>query len=143
MALELVIGIAVLAAVVGGGIGYVLAGRGSGKARVAELERSLASAQQELADYKQQVFGEFAETADKFRALDKSYNDLHRQLAESSVALCGDAGTQLLTAPEQESLQVLEEDIVVGESVAEEDHEVPTLTQVAEEPADEPERKSA
>ena len=115
MALELVVGIAVLAALAGGGIGYVLAGRSMGSARVAELEQSLAGAQEELAEYKQQVFGQFAETADKFRALDRSYHDLHRQLAESSVALCGDAGTQLLEAPEHESLEADAEVVVDAE----------------------------
>ena len=65
--------------------------------RIAELETALDAAQSELADYKGEVFGQFAATAEKFRALDKSYNDLHRQLAESSVALCGDSATPLQT----------------------------------------------
>ena len=153
MAMEFVIGIAVAALLLGALVGYFLPGGNKKKARVAELEGALESAQDELAEYKREVFGQFAQTADKFRALDKSYNELHRQLAESSVALCGDAATPLLEAPgDQVSPEVANEtdaqldadqagesapddlvapaesindSIVVGES-----DEVPTLTDV-------------
>ena len=124
MAVELVIGIVLVALLAGVGIGYYLLGTGranKAKAAVTELESALETAQTELADYKRDVFGEFAQTAEKFRALDKSYNDLHRQLAESSVALCGDDGTLLLESPEAPSLDVVEdqladEEIVVAEA---------------------------
>jgi uncharacterized membrane-anchored protein YhcB (DUF1043 family) len=104
MAIEFVVGIGVGALLLGLLIGYFLPGGNKKKARVAELETALESAQEELAEYKREVFGQFAETAEKFRALDKSYNDLHRQLATSSVALCGDAATPLLEAPGAETL---------------------------------------
>jgi len=95
--IEWVVGIGVLSAIVGIGIGYLLFGRGRKKA--AELESELESAQNELADYRQEVYGQFSETAEKFKALDRSYQDLHRQLAVSAVALCGDDGTPLLASP--------------------------------------------
>ncbi len=94
----------VIALVVGGLLLGLAAGWGisrasGGKTRVAELQEALDSANEELADYKREVFGEFAETAEKFRALDKSYTELHQQLAKSSVALCGDSATPLLAGP--------------------------------------------
>lgn len=137
MAVELVVGIALASLLAGLGVGYFLTGTGSAKrARVTELEGALEAAQTELADYKRDVFGQFSETAEKFRALDKSYNDLHRQLAESSVALCGDAATPLLEGPLAPALEVVEEEIVVAEaepSITTEDEEdvtVPTLTEI-------------
>ena len=103
LSMEWVIAVAILAALVGAGISYLLTGGARSKARVAQLEQqleqskgALESSQSELADYKREVFDQFAETAQKFRALDQSYHDLHRQLAQSSVALCGDAATPLL-----------------------------------------------
>ncbi|MEM9623998.1 MAG: DUF1043 family protein [Pseudomonadota bacterium] len=66
------------------------------KGRVQELQAELQAAQDELSDYKREVFGQFAETAEKFRNLDRSYAALHKQLATSSVALCGDQATPLL-----------------------------------------------
>jgi len=114
MAAEVVLGIALIALLAGVGVGYLVSGRNRGRKRVAELENALQAAQGELADYKREVYGEFAQTAEKFRALDKSYNDLHRQLAQSSVALCGDAATPLLEAPAQAALDVgpLEDDLI-------------------------------
>ncbi len=105
LSMEWVIAVAVIAALIGAGISYLLTGGVRGRARVAQLEQqleqskgALESSQSELADYKREVFDQFAETAQKFRALDQSYHDLHRQLAQSSVALCGDAATPLLEA---------------------------------------------
>ena len=105
LSMEWVIAVAVIAALIGAGISYLLTGGVRGRARVAQLEQQLEqskgaqeSSQSELADYKREVFDQFAETAQKFRALDQSYHDLHRQLAQSSVALCGDAATPLLEA---------------------------------------------
>ena len=81
------------------------------KGKVVELENQLSAAQDELSDYKQQVFSQFADTAEKFRTLDESYHALHRQLAESSVALCGDQATPLLpsaTMPQEAIADVQE-----------------------------------
>ena len=104
MAIEVAMGI-VFATLLGGvAVGYLLGKGKDSSARVRELESQLEAAQAELTDYKSEVFGQFAETAEKFRALDKSYNELHRQLAQSSVALCGDDATPLLAGPDQSLL---------------------------------------
>ena len=65
-------------------------------ARIVELEQALAATETELADYKQRVTEEFTDTAEKFRALNRGYEDLHRQLAKSANALCGEAGVPTL-----------------------------------------------
>ena len=76
---------------------------------MADLQNELQAAQDEMAEYKQEVFGQFAQTAEHFRDLDKSYHALHSHLAASSVALCGDQATPLLAhnedldAPESEA----------------------------------------
>lgn len=134
MGLELVIGIAVGALVIGAMLGYFLPLGGAKKARVAELEAALETAQEELADYKREVYGEFAETAEKFRALDKSYHELHQQLAKSSVTLCGDAATPLLESQGQDTQALAAEEIVVAESSPED--VAPPQTEVAQAEAD-------
>lgn len=98
MVIEWVVGIAVISMLVGVALGYYLPLGNAKKARVSELENALDTAQQELADYKGEVFSQFATTAEKFRNLDESYQALHQQLARSSVDLCGDAATPLLSA---------------------------------------------
>ncbi len=99
MVIEMVIGIVALALFGGAAVGFFVGKGKDNRARVQELEEALEGSQSELADYRSEVYGQFAETAEKFRALDKSYNELHRQLAESSVALCGDDATPLLAGP--------------------------------------------
>jgi uncharacterized membrane-anchored protein YhcB (DUF1043 family) len=174
MAVELVIGIALISLLAGVGVGYLFTRASSvEKARVAELDGALEAAKTELADYKRDVFGQFSETAEKFRALDKSYNDLHRQLAESSLALCGDAATPLLEGyklegPLAPAIERAEEEIVVAEAEVETEAEaeveveteapmvnedidtVPILTELEAEPSfpaedseQNPEKKSA
>lgn len=149
MAVEWVVGIAILSVVVGYVIGRYVRFGGGAQNRVTELESALSTAQEELADYKSEVFGQFAGTAEKFRALDRSYNELHRQLAQSSVALCGDAATPLLensgtptesdeAVSEQSPLdaQSLEAELIIEEPVeaqaeaVEGEDSVPTLTDV-------------
>ena len=98
MVIEWVVGIAVVSMLVGVALGYFLPLGNAKKARVSELENALDTAQQELTDYKNEVFSQFATTAEKFRNLDESYQALHQQLARSSVDLCGDAATPLLSA---------------------------------------------
>lgn len=94
----MLVGVAVVAAVLGFAGGWFMFGGGKGaKAKASELQEALDAAQEEMTDYKQEVYDQFSDTADKFRALDKSYQDLHRQLAASSVALVGDVGSSLLT----------------------------------------------
>lgn len=98
MAIELVVGLAVAALLIGGLAGYFLRGRDSkNQEKIATLESELENSQNELSEYRQAVFQQFSDTADKFKTLDESYNALHRQLATSAVALCGDQGTPLLT----------------------------------------------
>ena len=119
MAVELVVVIAVSALVVGGLIGYLIKGRDSAsREQIAQLEAELEASQSELQDYRQEVVQQFSDTAEKFKTLDESYHALHRQLATSSVALCGDAGAPLLTAAS--------EPLVAESEVAEvQDHDMP------------------
>ena len=98
MVIEWVVGIAVVSMLIGLALGYFLPLGNAKKARVGELENALETAQQELTDYKAEVFNQFANTAEKFRDLDQSYQALHQQLARSSVDLCGDAASPLLAA---------------------------------------------
>ena len=89
--------IIILAFIAGAFLGYYLLRSGIlGHARIVELEQALAATETELADYKQRVTEEFTDTAEKFRALNRSYEDLHRQLAKSANALCGEAGVPTL-----------------------------------------------
>ncbi len=64
-----------------------------GSRKEADLARALEDAEKQLADYRQEVLERFSDTAEKFRRLNESYTDLHQQLAESAVALCGDEVT--------------------------------------------------
>ena len=89
--------IALAAFVAGAMLGYFLLRTGIlGHARIVELEQALAASETELADYKQRVTDEFTDTAEKFRSLNRSYEDLHRQLAKSANVLCGEAGAPIL-----------------------------------------------
>ena len=89
--------ITLLAFIAGALAGYFLLRLGIlGHARIVELEQALAATEAELADYKQRVTEEFTDTAEKFRALNRSYEDLHRQLAKSANVLCGEAGAPKL-----------------------------------------------
>lgn len=89
--------IIMLAFIAGALLGYYLLRSGIlGHARIVELEQALAATETELADYKQRVTEEFTDTAEKFRALNRSYEDLHRQLAKSANALCDEAGVPTL-----------------------------------------------
>lgn len=116
MVIEWVVGIAVVSMLIGVALGYFLPLGNAKKARVSELENALDTAQQELADYKDQVFSQFATTAEKFRNLDESYQALHQQLARSSVDLCGDAATPLLSAAPVSSIAEESNDSVAEEN---------------------------
>ena len=98
--LEWLVGTGVIAALVGifcGWLGARLAYRGK---RAADLEQELEASQQALTDYKQEVYEQFGETARKFKNLNDSYADLHKQLATSASVLCADMDTSnLLAAP--------------------------------------------
>jgi uncharacterized membrane-anchored protein YhcB (DUF1043 family) len=98
LAIEWVVLIGAVTAGIGGVIGLFVGRRNGGdKERISELEKTLLSKEDELTEYRSQVFNEFAETAEKFRSLDQSYHALHRQLATSSASLLGDQATPLLT----------------------------------------------
>ena len=98
--------IALAAFVVGAMLGYFLLRTGIlGHARIVELEQALAASETELADYKQRVTDEFTDTAEKFRSLNRSYEDLHRQLAKSANVLCGEAGAPILLEPRADVLE--------------------------------------
>jgi uncharacterized membrane-anchored protein YhcB (DUF1043 family) len=92
--------VGVTAAVAGVAVGYLVAQvRSRSRERIRDLEAELSKAQDELAGYRREVFEQFAETARKFKTLDESYSDLHRQLASSASLLCGEAAGPLLAAP--------------------------------------------
>jgi uncharacterized membrane-anchored protein YhcB (DUF1043 family) len=135
MAVEMVIGVALLTLFGGASVGYFLGKGKDNSKRVRELEDALEASQSELADYRSEVYGQFAQTAEKFRALDRSYNDLHRQLAESSVALCGDEATPLLAGPGQSLLTEAEEE-------ARQEKEINPAAEASEESAPEAVRAS-
>ena len=97
--------VGVVGLVVGTWIGHIVARVRSGAAaRIAELEAQLESARDELSEYKGAVHQQFSETARKFKALDESYHDLHRQLAESAGILCGEAAGPMLAAPTADAI---------------------------------------
>ena len=122
LSIEWLILIGVGVFVVGGLAGYLLRSFAFGGSRKeADLARALEESEQALADYKQEVMERFSDTADKFRRLNESYSDLHQQLAESAVALCGDE----ITTPLLERPVAAEE---VAEDVTEKDVEEVTET---------------
>ena len=129
MVIEWVVGIAVVSMLVGLALGYFLPLGNAKKARVGELENALETAQQELADYKGEVFSQFATTAEKFRNLDQSYQELHQQLARSSVDLCGDAATPLLAAASLPAKESLSEPAAEENKYSEEDLDAQTLSE--------------
>jgi uncharacterized membrane-anchored protein YhcB (DUF1043 family) len=100
--------VGVIGAILGGWLGHLVARvRSKAAERIQELEAELESARDKNTEYRREVFDQFAETAQKFRNLDESYQDLHRQLAESASVLCGEAAGPLLEAPPaQQSLAV-------------------------------------
>ena len=125
MAVELVVVIAVSALVVGGLIGYLIKGRdSSNREQIAKLEAELEASQSELQDYRQEVVQQFSDTAEKFKTLDESYHALHRQLATSSVALCGDAGAPLLTAASEPLIAESEVEEVQDHAMPEGEEEI-------------------
>ena len=98
MGLVVAIGLAVLASLFGAGLGYFVKSwqaRGT-KMQMQALESQLNASRDELVNYRQEVFQQLSDTADKFRNLDQSYHALHRQLATSAAMLCGDQATSLL-----------------------------------------------
>jgi uncharacterized membrane-anchored protein YhcB (DUF1043 family) len=103
--------------IVGFGAGFLaLRARVAQKGRIAELEADLEASREELADYKREVYEQFGETAEKFRALNQSYDDLHRQLAKSAVTLIGDdAAVPLLGAPDEKAIEQTVDEVVIDE----------------------------
>ncbi|MDH3643678.1 MAG: DUF1043 family protein [Gammaproteobacteria bacterium] len=124
--------VGVVGAILGGWLGHLVARvRSKAAARIQELEAELESARGESSEYRREVFDQFAETARKFRSLDESYNDLHRQLAASASLLCGESAGPLLEAPPAPSAIAEAPEVPVAETpVAEQPVDVPV-----EEPA--------
>ncbi len=117
-------------------------GKGGGKSRIRDLEDQLETAQTEMSDYRAEVYAQFSDTADKFKALDESYHALHRQLATSAVALCGEQGTPLLTNDNVAAERLVEAapeavETAGGEPEAESAQEVTPQEATASEPAPE------
>ena len=109
---------AVAALLVGVGVGALLPlGRGS-QHKVSELQTELDASKAELADYRAEVYAQFAQTAEKFKRLDESYLDLHRQLATSAVTLVGEQGAPLLEV--SPPLLQIEDDAAADDAIADE-----------------------
>jgi uncharacterized membrane-anchored protein YhcB (DUF1043 family) len=120
----LTVALVIGAVLVGFGIGYLaLQAKVSQRHRVTELETALEASLDEMKDYKRDVFEQFGETADKFRALNRSYEDLHQQLAKSAVILCGDSAMPLLDAPREvdDTDDPIEATIVVAQTAEDDD----------------------
>lgn len=133
------IGIAALAA------GFYF-GRYTGTgAKAGEFEQQLNESQQELQDYREEVYQQFGETAKKFERLQETYTDLHAQLANSAEVLCAGKGvgplltgalaTAAIAAPEEEAETVVE-DLTESEEYPEESAEAEDI--IVAEAADEP-----
>lgn len=92
----ILIAVALVAFVIGGGLGYYLT---AGRERRADDRAERARA--ELAAYRGNVTDHFKETAVKFRQLGEQYKALHEHLAEGAEALCEmpDRDTRLEFAP--------------------------------------------
>ena len=119
--------------VLGGGIGaaivfYMQRGQTQKQQQAtADLTEQLASKNAELEQYKEHVLEQFSVTAQKFKTLDESYHDLHRHLAASSVALCGDQATQLLAGPSDQAKALEAADATELDASIEETSEVEAL----------------
>ena len=79
----LLVVIALLAFVAGGGLGFALAARRRG-----EADKRTAAAEAELNTYRENVTGHFQETAVRFRELGEQYRSLHEHLAGGAQTLC-------------------------------------------------------
>ena len=126
MGLVLTIGLAVLASLFGAGLGYFVKSwqaRGT-RMQMQALESQLNSSRDELANYRQEVFQQLSDTADKFRNLDQSYHALHRQLATSAAMLCGDQATSLLAGDIEPLLTQVEQAEQSEEIIDEEEIEI-------------------
>ena len=134
-----IIGVGIVAGVSGVGFGIWYNQRSGAKERVLELEEQLASAQRVYEDYRQEVFDQFSDTAQKFQTLNESYVDLHQHLAKSANVLCGDmAAGSLLEGTLVSALTDERDDHEASESeeqIADADDEiivaeVPTLDEI-------------
>lgn len=112
--LEWLIGSGLAAALTGALIGYWISARSSSKQQSEKLETQLSQTQEAFEKYRGEVFEEFSKTASKFKTLNESYLDLHKHLAESANALCGEAVvSSLLEAPiEQTANQTVTVDML-------------------------------
>ena len=138
--------------------GYLI-GRFTGTGgRALELESELETSQNDLDQYKEQVYQEFGETAKKFEKLQETYTELHTQLAQSAENLCGSQLVgPMLAAPavvadgDAEQLEQLPEeetpveDLTETETAAEaeervaDSEELESETTLKQETADQPE----
>ena len=90
ISLEWLIGAIVFTGIVGFLIGYWSTRSSGSKGEIERLESQLVETHAAFETYKKEVVEEFGETAVKFRALNEMYVDLHKQLAKSASALCGE-----------------------------------------------------
>ncbi|MEE4191248.1 MAG: DUF1043 family protein [Halieaceae bacterium] len=99
---------ALIALVVGGGLGALVARRYSFDGRKQrELERSVDKLLQQQKDYQHEVVEHFTDTAKLLNNLAESYRDVHNHLATGASQLCADeAGSILRAIPEGSLAQV-------------------------------------
>lgn len=82
---------AIIAGIAGWVGGWLLGRRSNaGQRKSLALQESLNASEQRLQDYKKEVQGHFAQTADAFNEMNDSYQRLHQQLASGASTLCAD-----------------------------------------------------
>jgi len=87
-------------AIAGAFITYWFQSTSATKKQALKAEDELKETQEAFEAYRNEVLGEFSETASKFKALNTSYIELHQQLSRSANTLCGEAAANvLLEAP--------------------------------------------
>lgn len=107
------VGIAIVALVAG-----VFIGRTTGRARKAsDLADELEKTKEEFETYRGEVVQQFADTAGKFRRLNETYGDLHKQLATSAAVLCADRADDILLALPDASVSNSEASDMAGEVI--------------------------
>lgn len=138
--LEITIAIGVGAALVGLIIGWLIARVAYRGKRASTLAEELEASRKEHEAYKQEVYEQFGETARKFKNLNDSYADLHKQLATSASLLCADMDpSTLLPAPNSGDALEAQSEIVEAEKNGAEAGEP---TQDTAEPTVDPEQTS-
>ncbi|ARN76400.1 hypothetical protein BST96_12540 [Oceanicoccus sagamiensis] len=97
--MELVITVAIAAAIIGLVAGYIITQRTSpSRQSQQQLEQHLNEMQQQQESYQSEVSEHFVETAELLNQLTTSYRDVHTHLAKGAQLLAGDNASQSLKA---------------------------------------------